>query len=203
LDTGPRLLPRLADQMLLQAGQAALWRAHQVIDRRIGRPHLGQPLLGRHPAVHQPDAACFAVLPLDARQKSPQRGLVGGVAGQHLVGQRQAFGRHHQSNDNLYAVRPVIARIAKAALVAFRKRRIGFEIGAGQIVEQDVVADVEQIAPARRQVLENRLLVGQQLVVAAIQFVDLGKPGVLAQQIGQRTAEEPLAVQAPLASRCQ
>jgi hypothetical protein len=54
-------------------------------------------LLGRPAAVHQPHPTRFAVLPLDPLEKAPQRRLVGGVAGQHLIGQRQAFGGHHQN----------------------------------------------------------------------------------------------------------
>src|SRR5499427_622056 len=107
----------------------------------------------------------------------------------HLVGQRQTFGRHHQGNDDLHTIRPVIARIAEAALAAFGKRRIGFEISAGQIVEQHVVADVEQIAPSRRQVIKHRLLVGQQLIMAAVQLVDFSQPGVLAKEISQGAAQ--------------
>ena len=189
--------------MLLQTRQATLRRAHQVMHRRVGRAHLGEHLLGRHAAVHQPDAARLAVLPLDPLEKSPQRRLVRGVAGQHLIGQRQTFGRHHQGNDDLHTIRPVIARVPEAALVAFRKRRIRLEIGAGQIVEQHVVADVEQVAPAPHQVIEDRLLVRQQPVVTAIQLVDLGQPGILAQQIGQGAALKPLTMQPPLAARRQ
>jgi hypothetical protein len=75
-DTGPRLLPRFVDKMLLQTRQAAFRRAYQVKDRRVGRAHLGQHLLGRHAAVHQPDAAGLAVLPLDGFEKPAQGGLV-------------------------------------------------------------------------------------------------------------------------------
>ena len=55
-DRGSRLLPRLSDQMLLQARQADLRRAHQLMHRRVGRAHFGEHLLGRHAAVHQPPA---------------------------------------------------------------------------------------------------------------------------------------------------
>src|SRR3984893_11287773 len=65
-------------------------------------------------------------------------------------------------NDDLHTIRPVIARVAEAALVAFRKRRIRLEIGAGQIIEQHVIADVEQISPSSHQMIEDRLLVAQQ-----------------------------------------
>jgi hypothetical protein len=87
-------------------------------------------------------------------------GLV--LAGEHLISQRQTFGRHDQGNDDLHTIRPVIARVAEAPLVAFRERRI-LEVGARQI-EQHVVADVEQIAPSSHQMIEDRLLVRQQPV---------------------------------------
>src|ERR1700756_5163344 len=45
------------------------------------------------------------------QEKPPPRRLVRGVAGQHLIGQRQTFWDHHQSNDDLHTIRPVIARV--------------------------------------------------------------------------------------------
>ncbi len=171
--------------------------------RRVGRAHLGEHFFGRHAAVHQPDPARLAVLSFDMLEKWPQRRLVRGVAGQHLIGQRQTLGRHHQGNDDLHTIRPVIARVPEAALVAFRKRRIRFEVGARQIIKQHVVADVEQVAPPSHQVIEDRLLVPQQSVMTAIQLVDLGEPRILAQQIGQGAALKPFAVQPPFAARRQ
>jgi hypothetical protein len=50
---------------------------------------------------------------------------------------------------------------------------------------------------------EHRLFMFQQPVVAAIELVALGQPGILAQQIGQRGALEPLAVQPLFAARRQ
>jgi hypothetical protein len=203
LHAGSRLLPRLGNQMLLQTRQATLRRAHQVMHRRVGRAHLGEHLFGRHAAVHQPDAARLAVLSLDVVEKPPQCRLVRSVAGQHLIGQRQALGRHHQGNDDLHTIGSMIARVPEAALVAFRERWIRLEIGARQIVEQHVVADVEQIAPPSHQVIEDRLLVREQSVVTTIQLVDLGEPGILAQEIGHGATLKPLAVQAPFAARRQ
>jgi len=49
--------------------------------------------------------------------------------------------------------------------------------------------------------IEDRLLVHQQPVVTAVQFVDLGQPSILAQQIGQSAALKPLTVQPPFAAR--
>src|SRR5437016_6137715 len=57
LHTGSRLLPPLSDEMLLQARQAALRRAHQVMHGRVSSAHVGEHLLGRHAAIHQPDGA--------------------------------------------------------------------------------------------------------------------------------------------------
>ena len=48
--------------------------------------------------------------------------------------------------------------------------------------------------------IEDRLLVHQQPVVTAVQLVNLGQPGILAQQIGQGAALKPLKMQAPLAA---
>ena len=90
-----------------------------------------------------------------------------------------------------------------ASLVALWKRRIGLEIGAGQIVEQHIEADVEQVAPAPDQMIEQGLLVFEQPVVTAIQLVDFGQPEVFTEQIGHGAALEPFAMQSPLAAWCQ
>src|SRR5205814_6187331 len=94
-------------------------------------------------------------------------------------------------------------RVPEAALVALRTWRIRLEISARQVVEQHVVADVEQVSPPPRQVIKDRLLVHQQPIVTAVQLVDLGQPGILTQQIGHGTALKPLTVQPPLAARRQ
>jgi hypothetical protein len=54
--------------------------------RRVGHAHLGKHLFGRHAPVHQPDPARLAVLSFDMLEKRPQRRLVRGVAGEHLIG---------------------------------------------------------------------------------------------------------------------
>ena len=129
--------------------------------------HLGENRLGRDAAIHHPDASGLAVLRLDLAEEAAQRRLVGGVAGQHFVGKRQAVRRHHQGDHHLRTVRPLVAAIAVAALVAFGHiGGIDLEIGAGQVVEQNVEAGVEQVAPAVDEMAEQRLLVGEQVVVA-------------------------------------
>jgi hypothetical protein len=159
--------------MPFQMRQATLRRAHQVMHRRVGRAHLGEHLFGRHAAVHQPDSAGLAVLSFDMLEKRPQRRLVCGVAGQHLISQRQTFGCHYQGNDDLHTIRPVTARVPEAPLVAFRKRWIGLKADfrppgprrplplnhlpgknrgtLGRIGEVGLVAKPEQPLPANRQ----------------------------------------------------
>ena len=58
------------------------------------------------------------------------------------------------------------ATIPMATLAVFR--RIALEIGAGQIVEQDLEARTEQAFPARLEKAEERALVGYQLVQTAV-----------------------------------
>ena len=197
---GSGLAPGLVEEVMLEAAQAALGRSHQILHRRVALAHLGEHGLGGDAAIHHPDAPRLAVLRLDLGQEAAQRGLVGGVAGHDLVGERQAFRRHHQGDDDLDAVGALVAAIAEAALVVFVLRRIGFEIGAGQVVEQDVEAGVEEIAPAIDEMGEQRLLVGEQKVMAGVELVGLGEAEVTAEQIGERALAEPLAMQEPLAA---
>ena len=114
----PGPLPGLVDEVLLQPRQAPLRGADQILHRLVAAAHLCQHRLGGNAAVHHPDAARLAVLRLDPGQEGAQRPAVGGVAGQDLAGERQAFGRHHQGDHHLRAVRPLVAAVAVAALVA-------------------------------------------------------------------------------------
>ncbi len=196
------LLPGQHDEAFLQASQPALRCAHQILDRRIGGAHFRQHRFGWNAAVHQPDTARLAIHPLDTGQEVAQGPTVVRVAGQHFICDRQSVRCHHERDHHLNAVRPVIARIAEAALVAFGERRAGFKVSAGQIVEQHVETDVEQVVPALPQVLEQRVLMREQTIMTGIQLVDLGEIGAGAQQIAQCRAGEPSTVQPPLAARC-
>ena len=73
------------------------------------------------------------------------RGVVG-VAGEHLVAQREAVEGHHQGDADLLAVGPMIAAVA-----ALRQRvglRLALEVGAGHVVQQHLVVDRKQLAAA-------------------------------------------------------
>jgi hypothetical protein len=88
------------------------------------------------------------------------------------------------------------------ALVALRHvGGVDLEIGAGQIVEQHVEVDVEQIAPAGHQMGEQVRFVRQQKIMAGVEFVWLGQAKIRSQKIGHGTAAKPVAVQLPLAAR--
>lgn len=130
-----------------------------------------------------------------------QRGLVGGVAGQHLVGQRQPLGRDHQRHHDLDTVAAFVAAVTEAARVILVGRHGGFEVGAGQVIEEHLEAGVEQVAPALAQMPEELLLVRQQQVEAAIERVILRRPFADPEQIGQRCRREPMPMQPPFAAR--
>ena len=130
-----------------------------------------------------------------------ERSVVGGVAGQHLVGERKAVRRHHQRDDHLRAIGALIAAVAVPALVGLVLLRIGFKIGARQVVEQDIEARAEQILPALSQVREQRPLVLEELVQAAIEGILLDQRKILAEQIPHGALLEPQPMQPPFASR--
>jgi hypothetical protein len=88
-----------------------------------------------------------------------------------------------------------------AAFVAVGKGRTALEVSAGQIVEEHVEGGTEEIFPAGLQESEQVGLVGEQAVQAAIGIV-LGDEGkIFAEQIAQRGAQKPFAMQAPFAAR--
>src|SRR6202043_99169 len=68
---------------------------------------------------------------------------------------------------------------------------------------QDVERNVEQVAPTPDKMVERRLFVFEQPIVTAVELVDLRQSDILAQQVGHGAALEPLAMQAPFATRRQ
>ena len=119
------------------------------------------PAFGGNAPVHHPDALGLAVTFLDERKHVLERGFVGGVAGEHFAGQRQAFGRDDQRHDDLHAVAAFVPAVTEAAGIFFILRHVTFKIGAGQIVEQHVEFRAEEITPAPAQMGEEFVLVFQ------------------------------------------
>ena len=133
---GARLLPVARGQIDFESREFALGRADEVAHGQVARTHLLERCLSRDAAVHNPDAFRFAVLLFDLGQEVLERGLVGGVARQHFVGEGKTLGRNNEGDDDLHAVAALIAAVAKAAQIGGIGGRIAFKICAGQIVEE-------------------------------------------------------------------
>ena len=188
--------------MLFETGEAAFGRSHQIVHGRIASAHFGENLLGRNAAIHHPNPARLAVLALDLGEERAQRLAVGGVAGQDLIGERQALRGDDERDDELRAIGPLVAAVAVASLAVLRQiGGVDLEIRAGQIVEQHIEGGVEQIAPALGQMREQLLFVSEQQVVTVVELVRFREAEVGPQEVGHGAVEEPLAMQPPLASR--
>ena len=153
--------------------------AANTIDRRFGISHLGQHFLGRNAAIHHPRAFGLAILLFDLGQELPQCRLVRGVAVHDFVGQWKTIRRDNQRDHDLHAIGTLVAAVAKLPLAI--ARRIAFEIGTGQIIQQHLEIGLKQIFPALAQEREHRLLVRGELVQTTIQIVRLHERQVLAE----------------------
>ncbi len=89
------------------------------------------------------------------------------------MAQRQTATGHDQTNDELYALRMSISRIATHGQGIGRSTAL--EVAARQIVQQQVEGFLEQRPQARLQVALDCALVGQQAIQCPVQpvFVDL------------------------------
>jgi hypothetical protein len=146
-----------------------------------------------------PRAPGLAVLGFDPLQEVAQRRLVRGVAGHHLVRQRQTIRGDDQGDDELHAIGPFVPAVTMPPLAGLG--RITLEIRTGQIVEQDVEFGIKQDRPAGLEKAEQIGLVHQQLVETSIQIVLLRQVELLAQQVAHRALVKPLPVQPPFAAR--
>jgi hypothetical protein len=91
-----------------------------------------------------------------------------------------------------------------AGIAALRLRvcfRLAFEIGAGDVVEQHVVVDREQLAAALGQMRFQRLLVHQQAIERAIEPVLVDRLVAELQQVAKRRAAIPVLGDVQLARR--
>src|SRR5258705_3260798 len=141
------------------------------MNRWIAGAHFGKDLFSGNAAVHEPDPIGLAVLVLDFFNKGPQRGFVGDIAAEHLVSQGQALRSDDQCNDDLYAVGAFITAVTESALVALRKGRITFNIGARQIVKQHVKFYSKQCRPSLVQKLKELCFLLDQRIQTSIKSV--------------------------------
>ena len=98
-----------------------------------------------------------------------------GVAGPGAMGQRKALAGEDQSQDDLLAIAAMVAGIAAAGQVVVLGQ--AFEVGAGQVVEQQIVIELEEGAEPFLQVGFDLVLSLEELVEGAIQTI-LGDGGV-------------------------
>lgn len=199
LCAGPGRLPGHAEERLLQRGEPALRGTDNIL--RPAFAQLSQVGFGGDAAVHYPDPPGLAVTGFDLHQEDWECGVVRRVARQDLVGQREALRGHDEGAHYLDAVRPVVATVAEPARVFVHTRRVALEVGAGQVVEQEVVGHTEEILLAAGEEREEGGLMHQQLIKTPVQGVLRHQRPVLAEQIPHRAARIPFSVQPPLAAR--
>src|SRR5271166_1001629 len=168
------LLPWAANQLGLQLAQSAFRRSHQIVNGRLTVAHLCEDFLGGHTTIHHPGSLGLTVLGFDLFEEIPQRRLITGITSQYLIGQRKTLWCDNQCDDHLHAITSLVPTVPELALVCFSDRRITFEIGTGQIIEENVKLGVEEIFPALSQVSKERPFVLQEQVVAFVKSVAFG-----------------------------
>src|SRR5215471_18854817 len=163
-------------------------RADDVAPAGVAQP--GQIFRAGHAAVADPDATERAMPLLHGGHDRLQCARIVGIAGEHLIAQREAIKRYHERNAHLLAVGTVIAGIAAlrlriAVYLALKKR-------TRDVVEQNLVLDREQLAATLRQMRLQRSFMPEQMIKGAIQaiLVDLRLSEL--QQVTQRGAAIPV-----------
>src|SRR5207248_11799289 len=150
---------------------------------------------------HHPNSFRLSVLRLDLLQKRPQRRAVAGVARQDLITERKAVRGDDQRDHDLHAILALVAAVAEPAFVFRILRRIAFEIGSRQLVEQDVKFRPKQVLPALPEMTEKRLLVRKEFIQAAVERVFLNQRIILTEKVPHRALLKPQTMQSPLAAR--
>src|SRR5262249_3940888 len=168
--------------------EAAPRRADDVARAAAAQP--GQGGLADHAAVQHPDAPLAAVAGLHARHDLLDGGAVGAVAGEALVAQGVAIAGHDQADEHLLAILAVVAGVAAARLRV--GGRLALEVGAGDVVQQQVVLQGEQPAQPLPQMDLQGALAGQEPVQRPVQAVAVGRVVGDAQRVAQGGAPEPV-----------
>ncbi len=125
-----------------------------------------------------------AVTPLHRLHDFLQRRDIRAVSRENLVAQRHSALGNHQPDADLFAVGPMVARVA--ALGQRIAVGLALEIRAGHVVQQQVVLDAEQLAQAVLQEGFQRFFMRQNRVQRAIETLLVDLLGRNAQEIDQR-----------------
>ena len=189
-------LPAAGAQVLRERGQLATPRGEQIPP--AGSAEELERLLADHAPVHDPDPLRFPEPRLDRRDDGLDGLEILRVARQRQVGQGETVAGHDQGQHDLFAIAAVIAGITAAGQVVLLGQAL--EVGAGQVVEQQVVVELEQGPELVLQVVLDRLLGLQQAVQGPVQAV-LGHGAVGdAEQVFQARGAIPVLRQGEFAA---
>src|SRR5271154_6082506 len=194
---GQTLPTASALQVGLKLGQGVTACGQQITP--AGLAEKGERILADHAAVHDPDAVGFAEAGLDVVDDGLDGLQVLGVAGPGAMGQGKTLAAEDQGEHDLLAIAAMVAGIAALGHVVVLGQ--AFEIGAGQVVEQQIVIELEESAELLLQVGFDVVLSLEELVERVIQTI-LGDGGVgHAEQVFQSGTGIPMLGQGELAAR--
>ena len=100
-----------------------------------------QILFADHAAIEHPHPLRLPVFRFHGSYDRGDGLAIVGVAGEDFVAQRYTFLGDHQTNADLHAIRSTVARIA--ALGQRIAGALSFKIGAGHVVEQQLIFKIE------------------------------------------------------------
>jgi len=168
--------------------ELALARPNQILALATLQP--GDILGAHHPAVHHPDAMRFAVAALHRGDDLLHGRDVGAVAGEHLVAERDALARHHQTDANLLAISPMVTAVAAAGKCV--AGGLALEVRARHVVQQQLVVEREQRSEALLEMDLQGFLVRQQAVESTVQPIVVDALRRHAQKVIQRRPTIPI-----------
>ena len=145
----------------------------------------------RHAAVdHHGAAGAFAGAPLKRAQHLIERSGVVAIAGEDFVRPGKAVAVEDQAHYYLFAVGALVARVAALGLRIARGQT--FEVGRGEIVEQQRVIEVKQRPFAFGQRTFDLFAVGMKLIEIAVKRLVTQPTEVALQELLHRTAADPV-----------
>jgi hypothetical protein len=174
-------------QLALKPTQYGLGWAHDV--RRATPVQSGDVLLADHSPIHHPDAVGPPVFLLHGRDHLIDgRGVVA-IAGEDLVAQRKAVLGDDQADQHLEAIGTAVAGVATPCQRI--GRTLALEIGAGDIVEEQLVLQVEEVSQPLPQVAFQLVLVRQEMIEPRVEPVGVDFLDGDTQEITQGRAAIP------------
>jgi hypothetical protein len=150
---------------------------------------LAQIGLGGHASVEAKDAGAGTEACFEGLDHGQERGGVRAVARQRFIAQGEAVAVDDQADAQLFAIGPMIAGVAALGLGIILQAPL--EIGAGQVVQEQIVLEVKQIACLLGEVVLDGLLVGFDEAEAAVQMVERQAGQAEVEEFGQGRAGYP------------